>query len=148
MMTFAMHEKGLYLLLLEGHGPLQVGKLGTLLFDGWYVYVGSAQGPGGLKRLQRHFDYRQRSHPPMRWHVDALLAAGALRDAIVGVTMDRLECGLADAVSETLTPAFKGFGSSDCGCATHLFSAASAGEAREASWRAVVSLGLPPYHVV
>ena len=123
-----MHEKGLYLLLLEVHCPLQVGKLGTLLFDGWYVYVGSAQGPGGLKRLQRHFDYRQRSHPPMRWHVDALLAAGALRDAIVGVTTDRLECGLADAVSETLTPAFKGFGSSDCGCATHLFSAASAGE--------------------
>ena len=59
--------------------------------------------------------------------MDALLAAGALRDAIVGVTTDRLECGLADAVSETLTPAFKGFGSSDCGCATHLFSAASAG---------------------
>ena len=129
-------------MLLEAHGPLTVGRLGVLSFDGWYVYVGSALGPGGLKRLQRHFDYADRHDAPMRWHVDALLGAGALRGAVVGVTNERLECLLADGLSATHLPAFKGFGSSDCGCVTHLFGAPSYEHAQEAGMWVVTSLGL------
>ena len=141
-MRWDSQAKGVYLLLLEAHGPLTVGRQGVLSFDGWYVYVGSALGPGGLKRLQRHFDYADRHDAPMRWHVDALLGAGALRGAVVGVTNERLECLLADRLGAILLPSFKGFGSSDCGCETHLFSASSYGHAHEAGMRVVSSLGL------
>ena len=135
-------EKGVYLLVLEAYGPLEVGRLGVLDFDGWYVYVGSALGPGGLKRLQRHFDYGHRASAPVRWHVDALLGVGALRGALAGVTVERVECRLAEALGSALTPAFKGFGSSDCGCETHLFSAGSYEGAVEEGRRAMRGLGL------
>ena len=143
-MRLDSREKGVYLLLLEAHGPLKVGRLGVLPFDGWYVYVGSALGPGGLKRLQRHFDYCKRPNAPMRWHVDALLGAGGLRGAVVGVTEERLECGLAEALGRALMPAFKGFGSSDCGCGTHLFVAGSCAVAMEEGRRTMAGLGLVP----
>ena len=138
----------MYLLILEAHGPLEVGRLGTLVFEGWYIYVGSALGPGGLKRLERHFDYRGRLNAPVRWHVDALLAVAALRGAVVGVTYERLECLLVDGLGATLLPAFKGFGSSDCGCETHLFSATSYKAGRDAAWQALGSLGLWPQEVI
>ncbi len=136
--------KGVYLLVLEAYGPLEVGRLGVLDFDGWYVYVGSALGPGGLKRLQRHFDYRRRSDAPVRWHVDVLLGAGALRGAVAGVTEGLVECRLAEALGEVLGQAFEGFGSSDCGCAAHLFGAGSYEEAVEMGRRAIEGLGLVP----
>ena len=134
-------------MLLDAHGPLRVGRLGVLCFDGWYVYVGSALGPGGLKRLQRHFDYADRRDAPIRWHVDALLGAGALRGAVVGVTDERMECRLANALGMGLTPGFTGFGSSDCSCATHLFCATSYETGRDAAWQALASLGLSPREV-
>ena len=143
-MRWDSREKGVYLLLLEAYGPLKVGSLGVLTFDGWYVYVGSALGPGGLKRLQRHFDYSDRTNARMRWHVDALLGAGGLRGAVVGVTEERLECGLAEALGRALMPAFKGFGSSDCGCGTHLFVAGSCAVAMEEGRRTMAGLGLVP----
>ena len=137
-------EKGVYLLVLEAYGPGEVGRLGVLDFDGWYVYVGSALGSGGLKRLQRHFDYRKRTDAPVRWHIDVLLGAGALRGALSGVTGERVECRLAEALGSSLTPAFKGFGSSDCGCATHLFGAPSYEGALEEGWKVMRGLGLEP----
>ena len=136
--------KGVYLLVLEAYGLLEVGRLGALDFDGWYVYVGSALGPGGLKRLQRHFDYGSRPDAPRRWHIDALLAGGALRGALSAVTNERMECRLADALAGSLDRSFKGFGSSDCGCATHLFSAGSYDEAVEMGRRAMDELRLAP----
>ena len=134
--------KGVYLLVLEAYGPLEVGRLGVLDFDGWYVYVGSAHGPGGLKRVQRHFDYASRIDAPIRWHVDALLAAGGLRGAVVVVTDEMMECRLAGALNRKLFPVFRGFGSSDCSCETHLFGALSGEEARGAARRAAMDLGL------
>ena len=49
-------EKGVYcLVLFHGSCTIRVGALGDLAFPGgWHVYTGSAQGPGGLKRVRRH----------------------------------------------------------------------------------------------
>ncbi len=147
-MRFASRDKGLYLLLLEVHGRLLVGRLGTLDFSGWYVYVGSAQGPAGLKRIQRHSDYGTRTSAPLRWHVDVLLASGALRGAVVALTDERLECRLAEGLGVALSPAFPGFGSSDCACPTHLFSATSYDTALMAGCQTMAGLGLAPREVL
>jgi len=49
---------GTYLLLLrlEEDREIEIGRLGSLFFPrGYYLYVGSAMGPGGLvARLARH----------------------------------------------------------------------------------------------
>ncbi len=54
-----------------------VGRLGRLaLRPGHYVYVGSAQGPGGVRaRLSRHLRQATRPH----WHIDYLTAAAEIR---------------------------------------------------------------------
>jgi Uri superfamily endonuclease len=118
-------HKGSYVLLLELSTPLTltVGRLGTLDFgSGLYAYTGSARGPGGLAaRLGRHLKRAKRSH----WHIDYLrleapvvaIWAGWGR-ASAGLT----ECRLADRLERTLPfqRPFKGFGSSDCTCSSHL----------------------------
>ena len=68
-------EKGVYCLVLF-HGPctIRVGALGDLAFPGgWHVYTGSAQGPGGLKRVQRHISIAASRRQTKRWHIDYLL---------------------------------------------------------------------------
>jgi len=51
-------EPGTYALILvaEEQQSAEIGKLGALdVQPGFYVYVGSARGPGGLKaRIARH----------------------------------------------------------------------------------------------
>ncbi len=116
-------QPGTYALILassrESH--LQVGKLGILrLQPGFYVYIGSALGPGGLQaRLAHHLETTARPH----WHIDYLKAhANALE---VWYCHDRIpwehrwaHClGMLPGASVALT----GFGSSDCGCETHLY---------------------------
>jgi Uri superfamily endonuclease len=84
---------------------------------GWYLYAGSAYGPGGLRgRLARHFRPTKVRH----WHVDQLTAEGEIHAmAYAG----RRECELVAALSglpEITMPA-PGFGSSDCRiCRSHL----------------------------
>ena len=99
---------------------LSIGRLGCLaLRTGWYVYVGSAFGPGGLRaRLAHHRKVAARPH----WHVDYL----RLHVPLTGVwyTHDpaRREHQWAGVLHQ-LTGAdlpLPGFGSSDCGCSSHL----------------------------
>jgi Uri superfamily endonuclease len=115
-------EPGVYCLVLENPAAvLGVGALGPILFRaGFHVYVGSALGPGGLSRVDRHRRLsRERDRGP-RWHVDYLLLDPRFRlAATVSVpTSERLECALARAVGGEPVP---GFGSSDCDCGSHLF---------------------------
>jgi Uri superfamily endonuclease len=98
---------------------ITVGALGRWCFPaGMYVYVGSAWGPGGLgARLRRHLREEKRLH----WHVDYLRAVS--RPVGVWLAPDRrVECAWAQTVQ--LAPGARviapGFGSSDCGCSTHL----------------------------
>ena len=64
--------KGSYVLLLRNQAAvtIQVGKSGMLQTKrGYYLYVGSAFGSGGLDaRLRRHFRSEKRHH----WHIDYL----------------------------------------------------------------------------
>ena len=115
-------DKGIYCLLFEnGPAEVTVGSLGTLRFRrGWHLYVGSALGPGGLARVERHLRLaRDRDRSP-RWHIDDLLLSPSfrLRAVVSATTGEDLECRLAEALGPPLVP---GFGCSDCTCPSHLF---------------------------
>ena len=100
---------------------LEIGKLGTFeLKPGYYVYVGSAFGPGGLKaRIARHRQITCRRH----WHIDYLKAD--LRPDQVWYTNDpiRREHQWSRTLARTKCASIPlpGFGSSDCRCESHLY---------------------------
>lgn len=117
---FSVH--GTYLLLLEcdKQTELSIGKLGDMTTEpGYYLYVGSAFGPGGIQaRLRHHRKSAERPH----WHIDFLRAVAELVDAwcVHGPPCEH-EWAYSLMQSEAAIMPLKGFGSSDCGCATHLF---------------------------
>ena len=113
---------GTYALVLEAKQAfaLSAGKLGRLVGKaGYYVYVGSAFGPGGVKaRLKHH----QRQAPRPHWHIDYLRQHLPFNE--VWYTHDgyRRECLWVEALTAMSGAAipFPGFGSSDCACDAHL----------------------------
>jgi Uri superfamily endonuclease len=116
-------QPGTYALVLASRGEkrIRIGGIGTLpLRPGFYVYVGSALGPGGLPgRVLRHARRSKRR----RWHIDYLTAATRLVEVWFTRCPERLECKWARAV-ERLPGAeipLERFGSSDCRCTSHLF---------------------------
>lgn len=134
------HAPGTYALLLHLNSPavFRVGRLGTLTFaPGYYVYIGSARGAGGLRaRVERHLRAEKRPH----WHIDALAAHAAVQEVWWALSAQRLECAWARALSAlpgVQQPA-PGFGASDCACRTHLFGLPLA--LIDAAWQA---LGCP-----
>ncbi|QSZ67475.1 DUF123 domain-containing protein [Methanofollis aquaemaris] len=115
--------RGIYCLVFQNRAAtLRVGALGEVAFrEGWHLYVGSAQGPGGLgARVGRHVRLAEKRDRNPRWHVDRLLLSETfvLRGVVCGATEDDLECRLAAAIGGE---AIEGFGCSDCRCFSHLF---------------------------
>jgi Uri superfamily endonuclease len=117
-----MTGTGVYALVLTlpADTTIDVGRLGTVHFPaGWYLYAGSALGPGGLPaRLARHRRMQKKCH----WHIDYLRAFAAIEAIWWYVTSERLECRWAAAgllFPGATVPAPR-FGSSDCSCPTHL----------------------------
>ncbi len=114
-------DKGIYCLIF--HNPActaGIGALGEIAFrKGWHVYIGSALGAGGLKRLERHITLAEKKDKRPKWHVDWLLtnANFPLRYAVYAPTTLRLECILASALGGEHVPLF---GCSDCACPSHL----------------------------
>jgi Uri superfamily endonuclease len=115
--------RGTYALLCEvpHRVSVRVGALGEMhLAPGLIVYVGSAQGPGGLRaRLGHHCRLPARPH----WHLDYLRAEISILGAWISPSADLLEHRWAAALASmrgAATPA-AGFGASDCTCRTHLF---------------------------
>jgi Uri superfamily endonuclease len=121
---------GTYVLALWLGSPRQVtiGRLGEFEFPaGWYLYVGSALGSGGLPaRVQRHWRHltsEKRAH----WHIDYLREQAVWGGAWAcesgrSLPEQDLECRWAATLrslpgSQVVVP---GFGASDCRCATHL----------------------------
>ncbi len=112
---------GAYALLIRLDRPMRPA-IRTLapatLAAGYYLYLGSARGPGGIRaRVARHL----RRDKPIHWHVDHLTTKGRVTRVIAAPGGS--ECALAaralgfDSVSVPVA----GFGSSDCRkCPAHL----------------------------
>lgn len=118
--------RGVYAILISVRGRvrIRVGSLGRLSFKpGVYVYVGSGSGEASTSiegRLIRHFSKTKRRH----WHIDYLLSNSQVEPivAVFSETKGSYECALAKVLSESVwaKSPFKGFGSSDCSCLSHL----------------------------
>ncbi|MBL8134433.1 MAG: GIY-YIG nuclease family protein [Anaerolineae bacterium] len=113
---------GTYVLLLSlpQTTPLVIGRLGAFDFPaGWYTYVGSAFGPGGLRgRLSHHLAPVTKPH----WHIDHLRQAAICRE--VWFTADEIsrehDWATALRTSPGASMPAPRFGASDCACPTHL----------------------------
>lgn len=115
-------KSGTYVLILQcaTAARIEAGGLGVLeLEPGWYAYVGSAFGPGGVRaRCLRHW----RGGRP-HWHIDYLRPSCDLREIWFAYDAMRREHLWADLVGQArgACPPFSGFGATDCGCESHLF---------------------------
>lgn len=113
---------GTYALVLAADldSKIQVGRLGRLdVRPGFYVYVGSAHGPGGLAgRVFRHV----RRGKTLHWHVDHLREVTDLTEVWYTADEHRRECRWATVLlgMNGIVPQ-EGFGASDCSCRSHLF---------------------------
>lgn len=121
--TMPSSTGGTYVLVLrlDEDATIGVGKLGEFVFSaGYYLYVGSARGSGGLSaRIERH----KRADKKVHWHIDHLLPPASIVEVWWIESPRRLECKVAEAIRafpDVSVPA-PGFGSSDCGCSAHLF---------------------------
>ncbi|PSQ22648.1 DUF123 domain-containing protein [Halobacteriales archaeon QS_9_67_15] len=139
---------GTYTLVLELAAPAttEVGALGAHEFDaGVYAYTGSAFGPGGFARVDRHRELCAGERDARHWHVDYLLGHPDVTvEGVVRTADADVEC----AVSRALAGATEGehaatereripeFGASDCDCASHLVYAADGAALRAAVERA------------
>jgi Uri superfamily endonuclease len=121
-MTELDKQPGTYALILKNDSVkiVTVGQLGPLeLRPGWYVYVGSARGPGGLAaRVGRHM----RSEKKCRWHIDYVRPHIELREVWFTYGTEQIECQWAHAIAEMPKAELPSprFGASDCRCASHL----------------------------
>jgi Uri superfamily endonuclease len=132
---------GTYILVLhcDRCEPIEVGRLGQLeVQPGYYLYIGSAFGPGGVAaRIKHHRKPANRPH----WHIDYLRRVCELVD-VRCVYNEKCEHDWARRLANTkaVTSPFAVFGSSDCDCYSHLFF--SNGKPDVKLWRAL-SQGMP-----
>lgn len=130
-----MAAKGTYTLLIELSDPATVefGAAGERdLPTGWYAYTGSAFGPGGFSRVERHRELAAGERDARHWHVDYLLGHPASEIAAV-VKSEGVDVECA-ANRTTDAKAVAGLGASDCDCESHL-QYASDGESLERAVR-------------
>jgi Uri superfamily endonuclease len=114
---------GTYVLILRlprSAVDIRVGRLGFFRFlAGWYAYVGSARGPGGLAaRLARHL----RPLKAMHWHIDYLRVQAQPVEIWYATGKQRRECAWALALLglRGASAPVSRFGASDCRCPAHL----------------------------
>ena len=112
--------RGTYALILalDRDATITVGKLTTFSFPaGYYLYAGSALG-GLFPRVRRHIEGGNKLH----WHIDYLRREARVVEVWYLVSDEKLECRWYQAAAgmpqAQLTVA--GFGSSGCGCVSHL----------------------------
>ena len=108
-------EKGTYVLIASAPRMkrIEVGRLGEFdIVPGFYAYVGSAFGAGGLRaRIGHHLESSASPH----WHIDYLLQVAELVEVWYTTARQKLERPLADLLEKA--PQFRvpipRFGSSD-----------------------------------
>lgn len=117
-------NSGTYLLILESkkNEEIRISNFGKMIVEkGFYIYVGSAFGMGGLQsRIRRQLQPPHKKH----WHIDYLRSATELRETWFSEDEQRHECEWATALAnlKEFSQPIKGFGSSDCKQSySHLF---------------------------
>ena len=116
-------QPGTYALLLSSAANrlLQIGRLGACcVHPGFYVYVGSACGPGGVRARVAH--HRQPATRP-HWHIDYLRTVTqieAIWYAYDSIRWEHLWADIVQHLSGAAIP-LRRFGASDCSCASHLY---------------------------
>lgn len=114
-------ESGTYTLLVEldESTTIEFGAAGTRSLEaGWYAYTGSAFGPGGLKRVDRHRRVADGRNATRQWHIDYLLGAPeATIEAVWTAPGFEGECDVARSLAGEPV---EGLGASDCRCGSHL----------------------------
>jgi len=103
---------------------IEVGALGTVAFAAdWYAYTGSAFGPGGFARVERHRALAAGERDARHWHVDYLLGhPAAAVERVVRTPGRDVECAVGRALVSAFDPV-PAFGASDCDCDSHLVGA-------------------------
>jgi endonuclease-3 len=113
-------EPGTYTLAIALKTPVEVaiGAAGTFVFEAELLaYTGSAFGPGGLDRVDRHRQVATRKRDTRHWHVDHVLGHEYTRLEAAWVTPgERVECEVHQALPGREVP----IGASDCSCRGHL----------------------------
>lgn len=115
-------QSGTYAIVLRCSDEVRIsiGRLGeSQLRTGHNIYIGSAFGPGGVRaRVLRHNQREKRRH----WHIDYLREHMSLVEAWYTHDFERREHRWVDVMNDMSLALFlTGFGSSDCGCYSHLF---------------------------
>lgn len=116
-----LEGKGAYVLGITITAPISLRlrqQAETNIAAGTYYYIGSANGPGGMKaRLKRHFSTTKKPH----WHIDHLTLAAARISALAVPHGNECDLGQQLAASTLFKHILPGFGSSDCRtCKSHL----------------------------
>lgn len=116
-------EKGTYLLFFEMKQAktIRVGKLAETEFaPGFYAYVGSAFGPGGLHaRLRHHLSISERCH----WHLDYIRPAMHFLSLWITEDTEPREHDWASVLAALpgCEVPVKDLGATDCQCHGHFF---------------------------
>ena len=118
---------GTYVLVLrcDSRSRVQIGRWGVLdIRPGYYVYVGSAFGPGGVRaRVARHCRQAKSRH----WHIDYLREHADVASIWYSHEPERLEHRWAEVLADLPgAEPVAGFGCSDCSCDSHLWFARQA----------------------
>jgi Uri superfamily endonuclease len=94
---------------------------GQQITPGYYLYSGSAYGPGGLRaRITRHL----KSDTKKFWHFDHLKSNLSIEEIFFSIDTKNQECEFIKTIQgmPSVSIPLPGFGSSDCrkGCPAHL----------------------------
>lgn len=113
---------GTYVVILASaiSKEVSIGKsLQISLQPGYYLYIGSAFGPGGVaSRIRHHTSAVKRPH----WHLDYLRQYTEVIEVWFSYDGLKRECQWASvmgSIGDDYNP-IKGFGATDCTCPTHL----------------------------
>lgn len=116
-------RKGTYILILylPKDENLNIGKIGCFSFEsGFYAYIGSAFGPGGIgARLKHHLSPSRNPN----WHIDYFKAVAEIREIwfIEGERyFEHLLANILQNMKGVSVPV-RNFGATDCSCKAHFF---------------------------